>query len=138
MSLVTLHKGGIKTMNTKTIILRRDILKKTTKKIHSFDSDYLNQGFCLITPDDSNVCKALEESFKSWSCRSPVFIDSSTGSGKSTFVLEYLAPFVKNNGNRMLVVSNRIALSSQYKRLYLKKYDPEKLGQYTAPWSANS
>lgn len=118
-------------MNTKKVILRRDILKKTTKEIHSFDSDYLNQEFCLITPDDSNVCNALEESFKSWSCRSPVFIDSSTGSGKSTFVLEYLAPFVKNNGNRMLVVSNRIALSSQYKRLYLKKESPEILAQYT-------
>ena len=54
-------------MNTKKVILRRDILKKTTKEIHSFDSDYLNQEFCLITPEDSNVCNALEESFKSWS-----------------------------------------------------------------------
>ena len=65
-------------MNTKKVILRRDILKKTTKEIHSFDSDYLNQEFCLITPDDSNVCIAMEESFKSWSFRSQVFIDRST------------------------------------------------------------
>lgn len=80
----------------------------------------------------SNVSNELEGLFQEWSCWQPVFIDAPTGTGKSTFVLDKLLPFIIEQRGRLLIISNRIALNTQYKHQVLKRYKHPALHLLTA------
>lgn len=74
------------------------------------------------------VVDSIGDAYKSWNSKSPIFIDSPTGSRKSTFVFTQLLSYAIENNRTMLILSNRIALSAQQKRSILsvmKEHYPE-------------
>lgn len=74
------------------------------------------------------VVDSIGDDYKSWDSQSPIFIDSPTGSRKSTFVFTQLLSYAIENNRTMLILSNRIALSAQQKRsilLVMKEHYPE-------------
>lgn len=64
----------------------------------------------------TSIADALAEEAKGWSSEKSVLIHAPTGSGKSYFALNHLLPIVKERGGRMLLASNRVAISVQQKR----------------------
>lgn len=78
-----------------------------------------------IRKDELWVTDALDEEAKKWipgiydfhpTPPQPVLINAPTGSGKTTFVLKYLARLAKENYKKILILSNRDALCLQMRR----------------------
>lgn len=61
------------------------------------------------------VSEALRDEIPHWSRENPVLIDGRTGIGKSTFVKTDLLADAQQKGKNVLILSNRIAQSSQQK-----------------------
>lgn len=59
------------------------------------------------------------------------FVESQTGTGKSTLVVEQISSIVVERGKRLLLIIPRTALGLQYKKDFGEKYCPENLGRYT-------
>lgn len=67
-----------------------------------------------------------EKDLSTWTPRIPVIISTPTGSGKNTFIQTTLLKYavsnrVKGENDRILILSNRIALSRQSKRRFAEK-----------------
>lgn len=78
-----------------------------------------------IRKDELWVSDALKEEAKEWIPEKatphgippqPVLINAPTGSGKTFFVLNYLAQLAKENNKKILILSNRDALCLQMRR----------------------
>ena len=68
---------------------------------------------------DSYVSDAIhEKDIESWKCNTkrPVFISAQTGRGKNYFITHSLREYAKKNGERILYISNRVALDYQQKK----------------------
>lgn len=59
---------------------------------------------------------SLADDLPLWSAENPVLLDFPTGSGKTSFVYDILLPDALSKGKNLLLVSNRVALSTQQKR----------------------
>lgn len=57
----------------------------------------------------------IGEDFKSWTACDEIFIQTQTGSGKTTFITETLAPYAAENGCEVLLLINRKILRRQIK-----------------------
>ena len=62
-----------------------------------------------------------------FSANNPILINAQTGSGKTTFVLEHLAPYAKEIGYNVLFLSNRKALNQQQKNDFTQSLPCPKL-----------
>ena len=60
-----------------------------------------------------------------------VIIQAPTGSGKTHFVLHDVLPRVIQSGGKMLLVSNRVAVSYQQKLEVMEMVDPSEIGCLT-------
>lgn len=83
-----------------------------------------------IPMEHAFVSDAIGEQYKEWHAKNPVFINSPTGSRKTTFVYDKLIPNAIHQGRTTLLVSNRIALSLQQKKKILSKvreFDPSSI-----------
>lgn len=58
-------------------------------------------------------------------------IESQTGSGKSTLMLNTVIPMAKKRGKRVAIIVPRVALAIQYKKELADKYEPELLNLLT-------
>lgn len=70
--------------------------------------------------------RITEKDLSTWTPRIPVIISTPTGSGKNTFIQTTLLKYavsnrVKGENDRILILSNRIALSRQSKRRFAEK-----------------
>lgn len=78
------------------------------------------------------VSDSLSSVFRSWSPEVPVAIFSDTGTGKSHFIENILAPEANFYKQGILLVSNRVALGRQTKRRLAKMFNEEwKLADYS-------
>ena len=59
---------------------------------------------------------SIGETYKEWMPGATVFISSQTGSGKTTFVLRQLLPYVAEQNKRILYLVNRRILKEQMER----------------------
>ncbi len=87
--------------------------------------------FKTIKVNKKFVSEVPIEEIAKWTPRNPILIDAPTGSGKNTFILKHCIPRAKEDGKNCLIISNRIAVSTQQKIIYLKKADPHKLETMT-------
>ena len=78
-----------------------------------------------------NVGDALKEEIELWDYRNPVFVDAQTGTGKTTFIKNQLLPLVSEHGSNILLLSNRIALSSQQKLYFMEALNDPRQGLLT-------
>ena len=77
------------------------------------------------------LVNGIEEDYKNWLprgvvCRqkaSRIFIESPTGTGKSSFVLDKLFPFAAENNYNVLYLANRSALNQQIKNALARKLE---------------
>lgn len=78
------------------------------------------------------VSDSLSSVFRGWTPEVPVAIFSDTGTGKSHFIENILAPEASFYKQKILLVSNRVALGRQTKRRLAKKFNEEwKLADYS-------
>lgn len=77
------------------------------------------------------VSDGLENEIDSWSPPYPVLIDAPTGLGKNTFILKECIPRAYQAGKNILIISNRVALSSQQKIIILKSINSIELERLT-------
>ena len=74
------------------------------------------------------IQEAIGEDYKQWHTyrqgqpASRVFIESPTGTGKTTFMLDVLLPFAIANKKSILYLGNRLTLIKQVKSEFLKRY----------------
>ena len=79
--------------------------------------------FEKIECGDQYVSDGIGSDYKSWKPIQPIFISAPTGKGKNTFVYEQIVPYVNQENydnataNRILILSNRLALKQQVERL---------------------
>lgn len=99
--------------------------------IDTFSENYRSDFIFSRTMSTTNVSEGLADEFKSWWHGRPVFIDAPTGSGKSSWVINNLLAYVMETGGQMLIVSNRIAINTQYKQLILRAVAPSLIKKYT-------
>ena len=80
------------------------------------------------------IAESIGNQYMEWNALDPVFIDAPTGTRKTTFVYEKIIPGAIGQGRTVLLVSNRIAVSSQQKRKIfelLKRYDSDSVSHIT-------
>lgn len=58
----------------------------------------------------------LKDSFEEWTNGTCEFIDAETGCGKTTYILDYVLPFMTKNGKRILYLVNRKILKQQIEK----------------------
>lgn len=61
------------------------------------------------------IQEIMQDSYKSWGAKDIVFLEAPTGSGKTTFVLDALVPYARQNGKEVLFITNRTLLKEQLK-----------------------
>lgn len=86
-----------------------------------------------IHMDKKYVTDSIGRSYMDWKKRHPVFIDAPTGTRKTTFIYDKIIPLAISKGQHVLLVSNRIALSSQQKQRILelvRKLAPESVTNF--------
>ena len=77
--------------------------------------------------ETTSVSEQLKADLPYWHPANPVMLDLPTGTGKTSFVYDVLLPEALARGGNLLLVSNRIALSSQQKHIILNRLnDPRK------------
>lgn len=94
---------------------------KLNVRIVSPYDDYVPQAYWSHEMSSQYVADALRDEMENWNCREPILIDAPTGKGKNTFICECCIPQVLECNKNLLYVSNRVALSTQQKRLILEK-----------------
>lgn len=70
--------------------------------------------------EEVNVMEYLSErlgdSFEKWGNKTCEFIDAPTGSGKTTFILDHVLPYMADNGKKILYLVNRKILKQQIEK----------------------
>ncbi len=61
----------------------------------------------------NNVTELIKEEYKEWTQDKIVFIEAGTGKGKSHFIKNTLYNYAKENGKKILLLSNRTNLLNQ-------------------------
>lgn len=59
------------------------------------------------------ISDIIKDDFKNWKPGSMVYVNSSTGAGKTTFILQKLLPYAIEQNREILFLSNRISLQQQ-------------------------
>ena len=59
------------------------------------------------------ISDIIKDEFKQWTNHKPILISAPTGSGKTTFILNNLLPYVKEQGKYLVYFVNRSALKKQ-------------------------
>ncbi|WP_312340080.1 DEAD/DEAH box helicase [Anaerospora hongkongensis] len=78
----------------------------------------------IVLIDNQSVSDALSIDYLyKWTPKRPIFISAQTGSGKNTFIEEVIAKKILKQDGRILILSNRIALSRQEKKRIAKIVD---------------
>ncbi len=93
---------------------------------YSYEGMYFGNIYRKCYPYDY-VSARLSSVFNDWTCNVPVGIFSGTGTGKNTFVEEYLIPDAIIKGRDVLLFSNRVALNRQTKKRLAKIFELEYL-----------
>ena len=60
------------------------------------------------------IAEKIGDNYQEWKNGDVVFISSPTGSGKTTFILKKLLPYLAEKGQRILYLVNRKALKLRY------------------------
>lgn len=90
-------------------------------------SDHIPTFYHNISISDGPVLDHLKSEVPFWQPKNPVMINTPPGSGKTTFVYDVLLNEALNRGKSLLLVSNRVALSSQQKFAIMERtHDPRK------------
>ncbi len=95
----------------------------SAKIVYPYQTDYTPNFYHTIRMNCNYVVDGLKEKVDSWDNRNPILIDAPTGSGKNTFIREVCIPHALQSGKNILIVSNRIALSTQQKKMIMKDID---------------
>lgn len=84
---------------------------------------YIHPYLLEIKMDSPDVLGELGNLVEKWTYHNAVFVDSDMGTGKSTLVCERLVPKVigEGQGGKVLIVSGRVSLNTQYKYTLLKQ-----------------
>lgn len=96
-------------------------VKRVTKKERLYSKDS-----CKVIRFDVADLSLLNREICLWTANTPVVIAAPTGVGKTTWVLNGLLPEVRRSGKKMLLLTNRTALSEQTKKQLLS----DVLGRY--------
>lgn len=67
------------------------------------------------------VSEGLEDDFREWNHHRAVLISAQTGRGKNHFIMEKVIPHAMETGQQVFIFSNRVALSTQQKKILLHK-----------------
>ena len=96
-----------------------------------YDEEYVPTSVNIYNIDSDNVSEWMAQNQISLSPSEPTLIQAQTGMGKSHFVIHRLLPVVAAQGHRMLIVSNRLAISIQQKREILAVLNDPRDGYLT-------
>lgn len=86
--------------------------------VQSKYEDFVPEFYRTIPVGGDISC--LTDDMPLWQAANPVFLDLPTGAGKTTFVYNVLLPEALKQGKNLLLVSNRVALSTQQKHTIMK------------------
>ncbi|WP_333594532.1 DEAD/DEAH box helicase, partial [Anaerospora hongkongensis] len=89
-------------------------VKVTTR--YWYDREFINRNLS----NEKYVTNAINNSYLNWHSGRPVVISAQTGAGKNTFIENVLIPESAKQKKKILIVSNRIALSIQMKKRILE------------------
>lgn len=67
------------------------------------------------------ITEVIQDTYKNWNAKDIIFLEAPTGSGKTTFVLEELVPYARQNGKEVLFITNRTLLKAQIKAKVAKE-----------------
>ena len=87
--------------------------------VTSYD-DYVPDFYRTFRCGTANVCDALADDVPYWTLRNPTLIEAPPGKGKTTLVYKELIPLARKSNKNVLLISNRVALSSQQKIMIMK------------------
>lgn len=90
------------------------------------DEDYIPDFVYSHKPDPLHVIDSLVEDIDLWCPSSSVLLDLPTGTGKNHFVIHHLIPQAMQEHKTVLILSNRVAVSSQQKLSLMAEDDPRR------------
>lgn len=98
--------------------------------ISKYDDDYCpdNVNGPIIVEDAATIAEGI---FRDLTDYHATLIESPTGFGKTWFILHEILPQVVETGGKLLLVSNRIAVSLQQKREVMRLLNSDEIDDYT-------
>lgn len=93
--------------------------------LEKYREDYLDESIECVDLETRNIPKEFSQILPSMEPDKGVLISAGTGAGKSTFVINVLCEFAAGERKRVLIVSNLIALNTQYKNQLIEAIDPD-------------
>lgn len=88
--------------------------------VNKYTDKYIPHFFNNIEIQSENIADHLKTDYQYWTPDIPILIDAPTGTGKTTFVYNVLIPHAAELHKNILIVSNRVALNIQQKKVVLK------------------
>lgn len=88
--------------------------------VGQYSDKYIPHFFNNIEIQSENIADHLKTDYQYWTPDIPILIDAPTGTGKTTFVYNVLIPHAAELHKNILIVSNRVALNIQQKKVVLK------------------
>ncbi len=88
---------------------------KIEAKVVSIYDDYIPDFYRIFECDSNNVVETLTPELEFWNTRNPVLIHAPPGRGKTTFANEVAVRRAIQGGKTALIISNRVAVSTQQK-----------------------
>lgn len=88
--------------------------------VSQYSDKYIPRFFNNIEIQSENIADHLKTDYQYWTPDIPILIDAPTGTGKTTFVYDVLIPHAAELHKNILIVSNRVALNIQQKKVVLK------------------
>lgn len=105
-----------------------DSKKKFEVAVRYRGDDWMPEIFhTMRLRENEAVGTQLQREIPFWTPENPVLLDLPPGSGKTSFIYNALLPEALARGKNLLLVSNRVALSSQQKQAILKKFNSPQL-----------
>lgn len=93
--------------------------------------DYVPAFYWTFRCESNNICETLKPELDLWNARNPVMLDAPTGTGKSSLVFHELIPRAQAAGKNVLLISNRVAISTQQKLILMELTHSPLLGMLT-------
>ncbi len=102
------------------------MLKESDKQNHlkvqlvSPYDDYVPDFYWTFRSESNDIGDALRAEVDLWDARNPIMLEAPTGMGKSSLVFHELIPRAQAAGKNVLLISNRVAISTQQKLILME------------------
>lgn len=110
---------------------KRPEIKAAGVRGAEYRDDYGDRAFQTFHMPDRFIGETLNDEIGCWEANIPVLIEAQTGSGKTSFIMEKIIPKAVRENRNVIMLVNRVAITSQQKRRWMELSDDPRKDDFT-------